>query len=445
MSKVRIYQGKVEDWIDQIPDNSMDAAAFDPPYGLGKQPSKKVLAQIIMGWLTGQAVEVGGAGFKNRKWDNFVPSPQTYEKIYRKLKPGAYAVVFAGDRTQQLMGLSLMLAGFEICTTLPWLYSGGNPLKSMDMSKAIDRKLGKFDERPVKGTKRTNVGLQGGNYGTKSATGNVAVTGSATPEAEAWEGYGTDLMPFYEPWILVQKPLDGSFAENALKHGVGGLYNGSGREDGMTGNVIIDQVIANDLGTRARYYQLAPFTVDDLYHSKARRAERDAGCETLPVKKFARTNPGGMDKEPRYAPIDVKNDHDCVKPLSLVKFLAELVLPPAREGEPRRVLVPYSGSGSEIIGCLLAGWDEAIGIELDEKPLMEPDPDRPGKERPVKDADGETVMVDAGHCDVAEARIRHWTREELGAEASVEVVRRAAEAKPAGPAAQMSLFDVIAQ
>ena len=29
--------------------------------------------------------------------------------------------------------------------------------------------------------------------------------------------------------------------------------------------------------------------------------------------------------------------------------------------------MPYSGSGSEMIGCLQAGWDEVVGIELDPK------------------------------------------------------------------------------
>jgi len=30
---------------------------------------------------------------------------------------------------------------------------------------------------------------------------------------------------------------------------------------------------------------------------------------------------------------------------------------------PRRILVPFSGSGSEMIGAHLAGWEEIVGIE----------------------------------------------------------------------------------
>jgi site-specific DNA-methyltransferase (adenine-specific) len=57
------------------------------------------------------------------------------------------------------------------------------------------------------------------------------------------------------------------------------------------------------------------------------------------------------------------NDHPTVKPLRLCEWLAKLVLPPPRD-TPRRLLVPFAGSGSEILGALAAGWDEVLGIEL---------------------------------------------------------------------------------
>ena len=46
--------------------------------------------------------------------------------------------VFSGARTQDLMGLSIRLAGFEIRDTLGWVYGSGMP-KSLDVSKAIDK------------------------------------------------------------------------------------------------------------------------------------------------------------------------------------------------------------------------------------------------------------------------------------------------------------------
>ena len=47
--------------------------------------------------------------------------------------------VFAGARTQDLMGLSIRLAGFEIRDTLGWVYGSGMP-KSHNISKAIDKR-----------------------------------------------------------------------------------------------------------------------------------------------------------------------------------------------------------------------------------------------------------------------------------------------------------------
>lgn len=55
------------------------------------------------------------------------------------LKPGGHALVFAGTRTQDLMTISLRLAGFEIRDVIEWLYFGGFP-KSLDVGKAFDRR-----------------------------------------------------------------------------------------------------------------------------------------------------------------------------------------------------------------------------------------------------------------------------------------------------------------
>lgn len=52
----------------------------------------------------------------------------------------------------------------------------------------------------------------------------------------------------------------------------------------------------------------------------------------------------------------------------------------------RKILVPFSGSGSEMIGALLAGWDEVVGIE------REPE-----------------------YVEIAEARLRAWSEVLSGA------------------------------
>jgi site-specific DNA-methyltransferase (adenine-specific) len=60
------------------------------------------------------------------------------------------------------------------------------------------------------------------------------------------------------------------------------------------------------------------------------------------------------------------NDHPTVKPLRLCEYLARLILP-AERTTPRRLIVPFSGSGSEMLGGLAAGWDHVTGIEWESK------------------------------------------------------------------------------
>jgi site-specific DNA-methyltransferase (adenine-specific) len=155
------------------------------------------------------------------------------------------------------------------------------------------------------------------------------------------------------------------------------------------------------------------------YIAKASRAEREFGCEHLPAQTALEAverdpdSPGA--KNPRagagrgagavrercakcnivmggsnhtyltvpctdggeHEPIavgrgePVRNHHVSVKPIALTRWLATLLLPPPL-GRPRRILVLYAGSGSEMIGAMRAGWDEVVGIERE--PVKEDSP-----------------------------------------------------------------------
>lgn len=99
------------------------------------------------------------------------------------------------------------------------------------------------------------------------------------------------------------------------------------------------------------------------YQGKVTALERNAGCGELPLKERRRVNPGGLEREKRFANTWQYNDHPTLKSIKLCKWIAGLFLPP-EQYRPRRVFVPTCGTGSEMIGCLLAGWDEVIGVEL---------------------------------------------------------------------------------
>jgi site-specific DNA-methyltransferase (adenine-specific) len=44
-----------------------------------------------------------------------------------------------------------------------------------------------------------------------------------TPAALQWNGWGTALKPAHEPIVVARKPLEGTVAENVLKHGTGAI------------------------------------------------------------------------------------------------------------------------------------------------------------------------------------------------------------------------------
>ena len=104
-----------------------------------------------------------------------------------------------------------------------------------------------------------------------------------------------------------------------------------------------------------------------FYCSKASRAEKDLGLEDFYWKRtgtgFLRISPDDWEKLPKRERAR-GCIHPTVKPLDLLRYLAKLVLPPPTP-HGRRILVPFSGSGSEVIGAVQAGWDEAVAVEME--------------------------------------------------------------------------------
>lgn len=106
-------------------------------------------------------------------------------------------------------------------------------------------------------------------------------------------------------------------------------------------------------GTAARFYPNFTWQYEI--------AERLAGV--VPFRYQAKASSAERSKG---LPDGERNTNPCVKPLSLLVWLARLIAPPP-EYAPRRLLVPFSGSGSEMCAALLSqNWDEIIGIEMEQ-------------------------------------------------------------------------------
>lgn len=101
-----------------------------------------------------------------------------------------------------------------------------------------------------------------------------------------------------------------------------------------------------------------------FFQAKAPTWEREAGLEQFGEQQL-RTSYDKADRD-RIGGDSVRyrrNIHPTVKPIQLTEYLARLLLPPSLD-EPRRVLIPFAGVGSEMIGAAFAGWDEIDGVEL---------------------------------------------------------------------------------
>jgi len=128
-------------------------------------------------------------------------------------------------------------------------------------------------------------------------------------------------------------------------------------------------------GGGSRFFYQASLGLDQadpvFYCGKVSPQERNAGLGAFPVTARGAADGAHVDnnlKGPTNALRPDKatksaNNHPTLKPIDLNRWLAKLLLPPA-EYAPRRILIPFAGAGSEMIGAMLAEWDEIIGIEM---------------------------------------------------------------------------------
>ncbi len=201
-----ILHGDCLEVLSTLDENSIDTCITDPPYELG---------------------------FMGKKWDSsgIAFQPETWQAVFRVLKPGAILLAFGGTRTYHRMVCAIEDAGFEIRDMVEWVYGSGFP-KSYDIGKGIDKQAGA--EREVVGEYISPENTSGGKgrkfcHGGQPLDGLPKITAPSTPEAQLWDGWGTALKPAHEPIVVAMKPVDGNFVNNALTWGVAGLWIDGGR------------------------------------------------------------------------------------------------------------------------------------------------------------------------------------------------------------------------
>src|SRR5690625_2285699 len=398
-----ILHGDCLDRLKELPDNSVDSVVTDPPYGLSKEPD---INEVEAKRTADKEHDHGHGGCMGKSWDSFVPHPDIWKEVHRVLKPGGHALVFAGTRTQDLMTISLRLAGFEVRDVIEWLYFSGFP-KSHNVSKAFDRRAGA--EREVVGRRtdgRYKYGFSekatfdayaekvGGSSGfSHSKSGEI--TAPATDLARKWDGWGTSLKPSHEPIIVVRKPLIDAdtgrkltVADCVEKYGTGAINVDASRiatfgEDAEKHKAEWNRTQSAKQSDTATF--LSPKEKEADLRAFAKDGRFPANCITLDEGEFyskyfdvssvANITPQELSKKAskkdrnsdwKGEEID-GNSHPTVKPTDLMAWLVRLVTP-----EGGTVLDPFAGSGSTLVAAKREGFG-FVGVELTEDyiPIIE--------------------------------------------------------------------------
>ena len=189
--------GDVLEQASKLPDGCIDYGLFDIPYGLGnREPSPAE----ILAYLQGASLRTND--FMGENWE--IPSLAVWAQVYRVCKPGAHVFCFGGTRTWDLISLGIRLAGFTFRDTIARDYPALRWIQSQGMAKG--QSVGKAIDKQAKGKARELEDPEAGG-----------------DEPSEFDGYGSCLAPTWEPILVFRKPLDGTLADNCLKHGVGAL------------------------------------------------------------------------------------------------------------------------------------------------------------------------------------------------------------------------------
>jgi len=419
LDRATLHCGDSRDVLPMLEPEQFTACVCDAPYHL-TQASRKGSPRNNDPETPFGRTRLGSKGFMGKTWDggDVAFRPEFWAEVLRVLKPGAMLLAFGGTRTFHRLTCAIEDAGFEIRDCLMWLYGSGFP-KSLDISKTLDKAAGA--EREVVGSKLDQPGYHlhegkgNGCYGagkglhspgTDARLKAASVTAPATALAKRWNGWGSSLKPAWEPIVLAMKPLDGTFAKNAHRHGVAGLNIddsriGTGKGGQRNGEKTAEKRYADRGSTNfaptpgprggdAKGRWPANLLLDKQAGEMLdRQSGERPGCRSRsnakPQSKFRPGQGEYMPQGPIYPDTggasrffycakankrdrtcdgQVENSHPTVKPRSLMEYLCRLVTPPGGG----IILDPFMGSGSTGIGALSTG-NRFVGIELEPESL----------------------------------------------------------------------------
>lgn len=365
------------------------------------------------------------SNFLGQTWDTDLAfDPQLWRDMKRVLYPGAFVAGFAHARNADLLAGAMREAGYMIGQTiyrlsvpvsLGWLYSTGKPngtrvnlnLEGDEADTWDGYQYGQplapeiepiiigqvpYEGKPVQSMLSTGAGALNIAAGKESLFGQFPghFVFEHHPEC-TFEGYverrnsskprvrkGGDSAAIctHGDWVRT----DYSYPDDVIP--VYACHPSCPVKLSNLGNEKAGYFLQVDWNLETAERLAGAFPL--FYAGKVTTEEREAGCEHLETKIRRRVNPGGLEREKRFAPVERKNHHPTLKNIALCRWLAALLAPPAKY-EPR-LLIPTAGAGSEFIGAIRSGaWSWVEGCEL------KPD-----------------------YCEISEARIKYHTGQDSG-------------------------------
>ena len=412
--KYTIFNEDAVKWANEYRGEKFHALLADTPYHLQsivKRFGGKSSAPVQFG--TDGVFSRSSKGFMGQQWDggDVAFQPETWKAFGNVLYDGAFGMAFSASRNWHRMAVAIEDAGFIIHPTMFFLWCQGQGFPKATRVKGHEEFDGhRYGAQALKPAVEPIIIFQKPYNG--KPVENIIATGAGALNIDGG-----------------RIPTDDEYVINRFDDGMKPFGNGAGHKfssihvpqsnpknrQGVVGsdlgisgadidkfqqaqrdsvenmvsmgrwptNLVLDEGSADAMdeqeGGASRYFYTVQSQIDEadpfLYCKKVSPKERDAGLDELPNKRYGVSggSQGAIARGEGYGNKDsvgydrvrnVKNCHPTLKPIQLAKHLATLLLPPASYA-PRRLFVPFSGVASEMIGGLLAGWDEVVGVEFD--------------------------------------------------------------------------------
>jgi len=356
--KVALYRGDCREVLSEYLAESFDSCVTDPPYHLTsivKRFGATNAAPAKSDGPTG-VYKRASSGFMGKQWDggDVAFQKETWEAVYRVLKPGGHVLAFGATKNVGFLQVALAEAGFEIRDMIMWLYGTGFP---------------------------------------KSHS--------------AGNGWGTALKPACEPIVMARKPLIGTVAQNIAAHGTGAINIDGCRIEGAPNPAswTATRTAIDDAGGRigqkaANIRAMNAGMIEPPSGRWPANVCHDGSDEVLELFPPSKGQQGDVrDTKPSSVTADIygkfsgripspaRNDngsaarffycakaskddrigskHPTVKPVSLLRWLVRLVTP--KDG---LVLDPFAGTGTTAEAALCEGMRSVL-IELEEDSIAD--------------------------------------------------------------------------